>query len=202
MRFSDQTDKLIPALASIQNRVEVKKNKTNPHHKNKYADLEAIVDAISPELDGQGLMFIQTLDDENLAPGQVLIITRIVHVASGQWLESRFRMDARAATPQDLGSAVTYARRYSLVTILGLTPEDDDGNKASGHKPSSRPSAAQKVAPAVSTGAPSIASLKTEISKLVRGKEPEAVRQALGFSWTSATDPHQLANAIEILKAG
>lgn len=132
MRFSEQVDRLLPALAAIQNRVEVKKNAVNPHHKNKYANIEAIIDACSPELEKQGLMFMQTLDDEGIEPGQVLIITRIIHIETNQWVESRLKITAKAATPQDLGGAVTYARRYSLVTILGLTPEDDDANAAQG----------------------------------------------------------------------
>jgi hypothetical protein len=178
MKLSEQVDKLLPALAAIQNRVEVKKNKTNPHHKNRYADLEAVVDACLPELDSQGLMFLQTLDDENIQPGQVLIITRIFHLKSGQWVESRLRMDARAATPQDLGSAITYGRRYSLVTALGLTPEDDDGNKAMPKPPVQK--APEPAKPAMDKKVSDLANLIVEACKLAC-LTPEQVREITGL---------------------
>jgi hypothetical protein len=134
MRLSENTDKLFRALFEIQKNVTVKKTSVNPHHKSKYANLETLLDASIPEMENRGLLAQQTLDDENVNPGQVLIITRIIHIESGQWVESRLRMDARQATPQDLGSAITYARRYSLMTTLGLNAEDDDANAAQGYK--------------------------------------------------------------------
>jgi hypothetical protein len=141
-------------------------------------------------------MFLQTLDDENVLPGQVLVVTRIIHVESNQWVESRFKMDARAAAPQDLCSAVTYARRYSLVTALGLTPEDDDGNKAQGLKPAQRAAAPVSKLP---TAPPQVAVIDalikensiskeeaqriTELSTLRGITEPQAVRALKRLEW-------------------
>lgn len=118
---------LVKALAKAQLRFEpVRKDKINPHFKNKYASLDAILEATRPALSANGIAVVQTLglDGEN----QVLI-TKLLH-ESGDFLESVYRLPP-ITDPQKFGSAMTYARRYSLAALLCVAAdEDDDGNTA------------------------------------------------------------------------
>jgi hypothetical protein len=133
MKLSEQVDKILPALAAIQSEVEIKKNKTG--HNYKYADLRAVYQSLDEQLQANGLVVVQTLDDTVAQADQVLIITRIYHIESGQWIESRLAMISKNPDPQGLGSAITYGRRYSLLTVFGLCPEDDDAKTAMPQQP-------------------------------------------------------------------
>lgn len=94
-----------------------------------YADLAAVLEACEEHLLNAGIFVAQ----ESVADGaRVTVSLRMVHAGSGQWIEYEpLTMTASNATPQQLGSAITYARRYQLVTALGLAPQDDDGAAAS-----------------------------------------------------------------------
>lgn len=127
MRSSEQLNELAGALAKAQGKMgNAILNKINPHFKSKYADLAAIRDAVSPALAENGIALLQVIDaDEH---GQFLT-TRLVH-SSGQWIESVHPLPA-TAKPQEFGSSLTYARRYSLAAICGISAdEDDDANAA------------------------------------------------------------------------
>jgi len=212
MRLSEQTEKLLPALLAIQKEVEVKKTEENPFHKSRYADLETIYRAILPEMEKHGLVAVQTVDDDGCLPGQVLVITRIFHIESGQWVESRFRMDAKAATPQDLGSAVTYSRRYSLVTALGLTPVDDDAERAqSGYR---QPNPGQEPRPRGYNGAAKyqktsgIDVTKDPVNTIASARNAIlALKAAHSLEWETITEVTAIPSVlkcedIQLLKAG
>lgn len=147
MNQSEQIDKLAEALAKAQGSfgavvkdkvAQVRSEKGNYSYA--YADLSSVIDAVRPALSANGLAYLQMI-----TPGQpAILITRLIH-SSGQWIESSypFVMQGRA---QEIGSALTYARRYSLTALVGVVAEDDDdgnaadGNKAeTGKKPSSKP---------------------------------------------------------------
>ncbi|MCE3234032.1 MAG: hypothetical protein K0Q50_212 [Vampirovibrio sp.] len=164
MKLSDKVDKILPALAKIQSEVELKKNKKGYNYK--YADLLAVYEAIEVNLTDSGLVVVQTLDDTGVQPDQVLIITRIYHIESGQYVESRLMMLSGNRDPQGLGSAITYGRRYSLLTMFGLCPEDDDAASAMPTKPQAKPTAkpTQKAAAPIQAGEPSPA---VELGKLI-----------------------------------
>lgn len=136
MRTSEQTDQLATALAVAQGEMKnATLNKINPHFKSKYADLAGIRDATIPHLAKNGLSVAQgtELDGERL-----LVVTRLMH-KSGQWVESRFPI--AIAAPQAMGSAYTYAKRYSLSAMCGIAAdEDDDANAAQDTKPAMSPS--------------------------------------------------------------
>lgn len=122
-------NELASALNKVQAEVEnVKKNKANPFHKSKYADLQGVWDAIREPLTKHGLSIIQLPCE---APeGHVGLRTIILHV-SGQSIEDKFAMPLKDPTnPQAAGAALTYARRYALMAAVGIAPEDDDGNLA------------------------------------------------------------------------
>ena len=126
MKTSTDTDKIIPAYIKAEHAVgSVKKTSTNPHFKSKYADLEAVMDACSEALDKNGLAIWQSINED----GDKLI-TRLYHT-SGQWMEGYTPLIIAKNDMQGLGSAYTYARRYGLMAIMGIAPEEDDGNAAS-----------------------------------------------------------------------
>jgi hypothetical protein len=123
MRTSENTDKIIPAYIKAEHEVgAVKKTASNPHFRSKYADLEAVMEACSDALSKNDLAVWQSISDGQL-------ITRLFH-SSGQWMEGYTPLIIAKNDMQGLGSAYTYARRYGLMAIMGIAPEDDDGNAA------------------------------------------------------------------------
>jgi len=104
------------------------KTATNPHFKSRYADLAACVEAVIGGLNDNGIALIQrnSLDDAG-----VTVETVFLH-ESGEMLEcGKLHVPAARHDPQGYGSALTYARRYSLMAACGIAPEDDDGNAGS-----------------------------------------------------------------------
>ena len=109
----------------------VLKHATNPHFKSKFASLGAILDAVEDALLAEGLLLVQTTGYTEL--GAVLRTELILVAEPGQRISSVYPLaPAKGNDPQALGGALTYARRYQALTILGLVPEDDDGETASG----------------------------------------------------------------------
>lgn len=130
MKTSEQVDKIFPAFVAFQKDMPpVPKDSVNPHFRNKYASLGAIVEATRPVLAKHGLAYTQGMA---LVDGVQVMVTRIVHT-SGQWMEDGgYALNPTKNDPQGMGSAVTYGRRYTLGASLGIiTEDDDDGNKAS-----------------------------------------------------------------------
>ena len=106
----------------------VHKNKVADTGKYKYAyvDLQTVLEAVTPALRKQGLEIIQTVESGYLATKLVSVVDDALPLSSEVELPT-------GTTPQVLGSAITYARRYAIVTMLGLvTEDDDDGSEASG----------------------------------------------------------------------
>ena len=104
------------------------KSSTNPHFKSRYADLAACVEAVIAGLNDNGIALIQKCYD---CANGVMVETMFVH-ESGEMLECGIlHVPASKQDPQGYGSALTYARRYSLMAACGIAPEDDDGNAAS-----------------------------------------------------------------------
>lgn len=128
MNQSEGIAELSKALASAQGEMTAAIfNRINPHFKNKYADLAAIWDAIRKPLSKYGLSVTQTMEAINGAG--LMLVTTLRH-SSGQWISS-FQPLPTTPRPQEFGSALTYARRYSLSAIVGIAAEeDDDANTA------------------------------------------------------------------------
>lgn len=104
------------------------KTSTNPHFRSRYADLSACVEAVITGLNDNGIALIQKCYD---CENGVMVETVFVH-ESGETLECGIlHVPAAKQDPQGYGSALTYARRYSLMAAAGIAPEDDDGNSAS-----------------------------------------------------------------------
>lgn len=102
------------------------KSSENPHFRSKYADLGAVMDACLPALNRNGIAVFQPLHDED---GNRYVKTVLAHT-SGETLECRVPLIVSKNDMQGYGSAVTYARRYGLMSMAGIAPEDDDGNAA------------------------------------------------------------------------
>ena len=116
---------LVAALGELRN---VAKNAVNPHFKNRYASLDAILDAARPVLSKHGLALSQEpiFDD-----GKAGVVTRIIH-SGGECRESTLLLPLRDQSAQGVGSALTYARRYAVSSVLGIAADDDDdGQQAS-----------------------------------------------------------------------
>lgn len=107
------------------------KTSTNPHFRSRYADLSACVEAVIDALNDNGIGLMQTTHQ---CESGVAVETILVH-ESGQTMSSGvLHLPASKQDAQGYGSALTYARRYSLMAICGIAPEpaiDDDGNRAS-----------------------------------------------------------------------
>lgn len=104
------------------------KTSTNPHFKNKYADLGACLEAVNDALLQNGIAVYQETSED--ASG-VTVETVFLHESGESLRSGRLHVPASKQDPQGYGSALTYARRYSLMAACGIAPEDDDGNAAS-----------------------------------------------------------------------
>ena len=122
------TDAAIKALIKAQSEMEhVKKDSTNPHFKNRYASLEAVIDATSKMFQANGFAVMQPCGRDELG---VYVETKLLH-STGEAFSSKVYLVLDKQNMQGLGSAITYARRYGLLGMACLAPEDDDGNDAS-----------------------------------------------------------------------
>lgn len=130
MKQSESIKNLAMALMLFHVKIgKIAKSSTNPFFKSKYAGLPSVLDAITIPLQESNLTFTQFPNEDGLC-------TTLIHTESGEYMQSSFKMLPVKQDPQAQGSAITYARRYSLVSILGLNvDDDDDGNKASGLLP-------------------------------------------------------------------
>ena len=130
MNRSDSIAALAKALASAQSTMPgAVKVKMNPHFKNRDADLESGVDATKTPLSKNGIAYAQFARTSE--KDEIVIETILMH-ESGEWISGEIAIPVSKTDPQGYGSAMTYARRYSLMAAAGIAPEDDDdGEKAS-----------------------------------------------------------------------
>lgn len=116
------------ALATAQTQMGAAlKTASNPHFRSKYADLASVMDACLPALNANGIAVVQPTGED--ATGRY-VETVLIHGESGERLSCRVPLIVQKNDMQGYGSAVTYARRYGLMSMAGIAPEDDDGNAA------------------------------------------------------------------------
>ena len=130
MRTSDTIESLATALAKAQGELKnIEKGKINPHLKSKYADIADGLEVMRPVLSANGLALIQATQF-NQDTGIFMLHTRLLH-RSGQWIESTYPLPT-GVKATDMGSAITYARRYAAFALVGVAGanEDDDGTVA------------------------------------------------------------------------
>jgi hypothetical protein len=162
MDKSESINELAMALSKAQSEITgAKKDSKNPFFGSNYADLASCWDACREALSANGLAVLQTtsrgepvtiqwetMDKESgevtqykVDTVETVIVTTLLH-SSGQWISSPLPMIPRDASPQGIGSAITYGRRYGLCAMVGVAQVDDDGNTASG-----RPIASKGISP-------------------------------------------------------
>ena len=174
---------LYAALAAAQAEMpNAAMNAENPHFKSKFANLASIREASLPILGKHGLAVVQIIEANE--EGSVLR-TRLVH-ADGGMIESTYPIPHPANTgPHPMGSAITYARRYSWQAIVGLAADaDDDGNAAQDHPP------AQAAAPRAPQAAPALTSERAAgFWGLLDGQEDGGALLAWALEDPDATSP-------------
>ena len=113
---------LLKALANVKKEVgTLSKTETNPFFKSKYFDINSLIQQIEPLLEKNNLLLLQPIENNKVK-------SVIYEVESGLFVSSEIELP-NLTDPQKLGSAITYYRRYTLQSLLGLQAEDDDGNK-------------------------------------------------------------------------
>ena len=176
MNKSESIKNIAMAMAKFQSEVKnPNSTATNPHFHNKYAPLNEILNDVRPLLTKHGLSIVQFPSGDG---DKVSMATLLMH-ESGEWIESDpIVLKADRPTAQGAGSGITYARRYSISAILGISSEDDDdGNgavKQTKQKPASAPKKQEKptdkISPEQLTRLFTIANGKTDIAKAIIGQ--------------------------------
>lgn len=122
--IGELTKAFVAARANIKH---PPRNKVNPHFRNHYADLTAVLDAVEPEFCANGLALLQFVDGTQL-------VTIIAHT-SGEFLSSAADLPPFSNAQQE-GSALTYLRRYTVQALAGIAADDDDDGEAASTKTS------------------------------------------------------------------
>lgn len=131
MDHSEKIDKFAAAFVAAQKQIKgAAKSAVNPHFRTSYADLASVMEACKEALNANGISVIQTpVPTENT---NTLALDTVLMHQSGEWVSGRTVIPLGKVDPQGYGSAMTYARRYSLAAMVGVCPEDDDGEGAMG----------------------------------------------------------------------
>jgi len=146
------------------------KDSVNPHFKNKYASLQSVFKAVMPALQANGFALVQRAGKDDLGH----FVETSFHHVTGQSFESRVYLIIDKNNMQGFGSAMTYAKRYGLLGLAGIEPDedasDDDGNKAS-NPPAKKPQNPKPSASQMRDGM--ISWIKSKNPELLRDKENE-----------------------------
>lgn len=135
MKTSDTVSAIAAALAKAQSEIKnIEKGKVNPHFKSRYADIADGLEVIRPVLSKNGIALVQATSF-NGDTGIFMLNTRLIH-SSGEWIESSYPLPS-SGKAAEIGSAITYARRYAAFALVGVagTDEDVDGSDAADTKP-------------------------------------------------------------------
>lgn len=150
MEMSEAFDAIAKVFPKAQADMgEVFKTANNPAFKSKYANLSAVIEAVVPALNKHGISLLQPATFKD---GHVHISTWLMH-ESGQWFRNTLSIPIGKTDAHSIGSAATYGRRYGLMAMSGVAPEDDDGNLAArpGDRRDHPPRQQQAAPPAEST---------------------------------------------------
>jgi hypothetical protein len=165
-------DTLWGAVSAVQAQVPVvERDAKNPHFGNAYTSLAALHRTVLPLLSQSGLAWVCLPLQRD---GRMVLQYRLIHVPSGEALEGEMPLlIGDRATPQQLGSALTYARRYALAAVLGIASaeEDDDGHAASQQTPAQATPAAAPRVQAQASGGGAVISQKQRGLLNVRARE-------------------------------
>ena len=159
MMTSEATDIIDAALAKAQAEIEnPTKDATNPHFRSKYATLDAGLNIVRTVLSKHGISITQPTRVED---GILMLDTRLA--CQGQWIASEYPVCAFPVKQQEMGSALTYSRRYSLFSLVGIAgEEDDDANAATAATPAPKRQA-KPAQPAVDVFPPDASAETTRV---------------------------------------
>lgn len=218
---SESIAALAEALAKAQGEMSAaSKDNINPHYKSRYADLASMWEACRGPLSKHGLAVLQPVKADE---ARVTVTTILAH-SSGEWLSEALTVAATQNTAQAVGSAITYGRRYGLAAMVGIAPDDDDGNAATGKEEPVRQltedpawtqtlrqplaqSATVKQPPTQSAAPISDAQRKRffAISKEHGWKDPEVkalLKRTLGVESSKQIPTHRYDEIVTMLQAG
>lgn len=121
-----------------------KRDRTNPFAKNTYATLESVLDAVAAPMTMNGLVLTQWAGELSRSEGKdgraiLRVYTRIEHAETSEYMQVCLPITLTKDDAQGIGSAMTYGRRYTLKSALGIPEVDDDGAAASGMESELRP---------------------------------------------------------------
>ena len=200
---SSEINELAGALSLAQGDMNpAKKGASNPFFKSKYADLAEVIEASRQPLSENDLSIVQYADDG-------FVVTQLMH-SSGQWIRGRLRIQPKDNTPQGIGSALSYARRYSWQMLIGqASGDDDDGEAAMGRAGSAYDPAHAKPAPKKKANKRKPAPKKEEKPKTVttgevKQKEPktkttgEVLEDGKGNSAVMTVEQEEKEDALEL----
>ena len=132
MNKSEQINELAMALSKAQAKIAgAIKDSANPFYKSKYADLAGVWDVCRIPLSDNGLSVIQTTEIQG---ERIILNTTLLH-SSGQWVSGAYPVKPQKDDPQGCGSALSYARRYTLSAMVGVFQIDDDAESAMKREP-------------------------------------------------------------------
>jgi len=172
--FKNQENKqkfLIRAIGRFRAEAKVDKSGKNPMFKSEYNTLNDVLNALD-NIQQYGLDFIQYVSIDHL-------VTRVMHIESGEYFDSMMELKTEKETYQSYGSCLSYLRRYALLTMLGLRSADDDGNsslRGRGISPlvSHKPATSGNTSSSSQVSVPTKISLKEELAKCKTVKEVNA----------------------------
>ena len=155
----DTTPKLYTALIKAQEAMGPVKKEARGNY-GKYATLDTVLETIDKSLHDNDLTYVQLVNVNEFGPD---LVTKLIYAPTGEAIESIYPIVSKDATdPQKIGGSITYARRYSLMALLGLAPEDDDGTAASTPASATRPATPQR--PTGTPAATPVRELNTQAS--------------------------------------
>lgn len=174
--------KFAPAFVKAQAAIKyAAKDKNNPHFKSSYADLASVMEACREALTANEIAVIQR--GAPAGDGKLGLETILLH-SSGEWISGTGEVAlGRGDGPQAYGSAITYARRYFLAAMVGVCPDDDDGEAAEGRggqRQSAQPPRQSKPAPSPTTD-PEAAEREAALAEAWAGEIVDALKARDGF---------------------
>lgn len=171
------------------------KDKANPAYRSRYADLGACLEAVDDALLNNGIaLFQETFLDET----GVTVETVLLH-ESGETIRcGKLHVPAAKHDPQGYGSALTYARRYSLMAACGIAPEDDDGNAASARPAAPKAAAKPKESPSLPPVTKEM--IATHVSAMEATTTLPALQDAFAAAWRITNHAVEVQNVYNKLK--
>lgn len=196
LEHSENIGELAKSLATATGKFKaVKKDSVNPFFKSKYADLAAVIEATYEALAQNGLAAVQS----PLTNGDKAGVTTMLIHSSGQWMRGDLLLPVAKGDAQGIGSAITYARRYSLQSFLNVAAEaDDDANAAAGKETEAK-AATMPRPPKKANGEDNPSTTFSKhfwATAKKNGKTEAQVREffgSLGFEHTAEVNPEKYA---------